>query len=395
MFSIRTARKGAENMLVLDRETATDLARHEGWPSVSIYLPTHRVHTETPQDLIRFKNLLRSAEEELVASGARTPEVDSLLRPARMLLEDSSFWRHMDSGLAVFIAEDVFHAFRTIAEPPERIFVGDRFLIRPLLAGLRGDERFLVLAISKNKVRLLEGTRTEMRELDVSRAPSSLAEALQYDDYERQVQFHTRTPASASGRGARSAVFHGHGGLPDVAKENLLRYFRAVDKGISDLVNDETAPLVLAGVDYLLPIYREANSYPHLVAETMRGNPDDLTPSELHAEALRVLEPHFRREYDDDLAALDRVSGMGVTSADLGEIVMAASEGRVKVLFVSDRESKWGSFDPSNGHVESHESRLPGDSDLSDLAAVETLLHGGVVHTSPAEEAAPAAIFRY
>jgi hypothetical protein len=30
---------------------------------------------------------------------------------------------------------------------------------------------------------------------------------------------------------------------------------------------------VLAGVEYLLPIYREANTYPHLLAEGIHGNP--------------------------------------------------------------------------------------------------------------------------
>jgi len=42
------------------------------------------------------------------------------------------------------------------------------------------------------------------------------------------------------------------------------------------------APLVLAGVEYLFPIYQEANTYPDLVEEGITGNPENLKPEELH-----------------------------------------------------------------------------------------------------------------
>ncbi|MDH4139494.1 MAG: hypothetical protein OEV43_02875 [Coriobacteriia bacterium] len=382
-------------MVALDREAVVDLARHFGWPSVSMYLPTHRVRTQTTQDLIRFKNLLKSAGEELLAGGIRAADAAAILEPARALLDDSAFWKHLGDGLATFIGPDTFEAFVIDSPMLERVFVGDRFLIRPLLPALHGNEHFYVLALSKNRVRLLSGTRSGVEEMSLVDAPTSLAEALRYDDYERQVQFHTRTPAAAAGRGQRSAVFHGHGGLPDVNKDNLLRYFRAVDKGIHDLLRDDTAPLLLAGVDYLLPLYREANSYAHLADEAMPGNPDELTPIELHAEAVRVLEPHFRHAFETHLAELDRLAGTDLYSADLGRIVGAAHEGRVKVLFVPEHRTDWGIFDPASGAIELHDERLPGDRDLADLAAAETLLHGGIVHTLAAEEAQSAAILRY
>ena len=38
---------------------------------ISLYMPTHRSGVETQQNQIRFKNLLREAEERLVASGMK------------------------------------------------------------------------------------------------------------------------------------------------------------------------------------------------------------------------------------------------------------------------------------------------------------------------------------
>jgi len=381
-------------MDVLDRETLLTLAQHKGWPSISIYMPTHPIPTESEPDPIVLKNLLKSAEEDLAASDMRAAEIDSMLKPARDLLSDGTVWRSGGAGLAVFIAEDTFYSFRSDGPFPERCSVSDRFLIRPLLAALGKGGRFFVLALSQKRVRLLEGSPDDVREIDLSGVPESLAEALKYDDYERQVQFHSRTPAGASGKGRRPAIFHGHGGAPEVGKDNVARYLRMVAKGIHEFLRDDNAPLVLAGVEFLIPMYREANTYPHLVGDAVLGNPDELTAAELHAKASELLEPHFRAELEADREDFARLGGTGSVSTDLDEIVPAASEGRVKTLFVSDTASAWGQFDPSSGRVDVHDSARPGDWDLTDFAAAETLLHGGVVHVE-AEEDGAAAIFRY
>jgi len=47
---------------------------------VSLYMPTHRAGRETEQDPIRYKDLLREAEERLMANGLRSPEVQEMLK---------------------------------------------------------------------------------------------------------------------------------------------------------------------------------------------------------------------------------------------------------------------------------------------------------------------------
>ncbi len=382
----------------LDRETLAELARHQAWPAISIHLTTHRAGPDVQQDPIRFKNLVKTAEESLRNAGVRSPEIDALLRPARDLLGDTAFWREGAEGLAVFLGEDASRVFRLDVELPETVTVSERFSIRPVLPALDTGERFFVLALSKKRVRLFEGTRTEVRELDLAGVPASLADALKYDDYERQVQFHSGTP-TGGGPGRRAAMFHGHGGIPDVEKSNLSRYFRMIDRGLRAFLRDDHAPLLLAGVDYLIPIYREMNSYPHLVDVSMTGNPDETSAAELHIEARRLLEPHFRVGLERDLASFGELAGTGIVSDDLAEIVSAAHEGRVKVLFVSQALAAYGSFDPASARVDINDEPLPGDWDLTDLAAAETLLHGGTIHAIDAidaeKTAGAAAIFRY
>jgi Bacterial archaeo-eukaryotic release factor family 7 len=156
-----------------------------------------------------------------------------------------------------------------------------RYHLKPLLPLLAGDGRFYVLALSQNEVRLLGASRYSTDEVKLGDdVPESLADALKLDEPEKQLQFHTGS--SGDGGAGRSAVFHGHGAKDD-SKDNILRYFRKIDRGLRDVLKGQEAPLVVAGVDYLLPIYREANTYSGLVEEGTTGNPEELSVEELHA----------------------------------------------------------------------------------------------------------------
>jgi len=81
------------------------------------------------------------------------------------------------------------------------------------------------------------------------------------------------------------------------------------------------------------------------------------------------------------------------------EAVLAAHHGRVDVLFVALGVQMWGNFDPSTNTVHVHQDSEPGDEDLLDLAAVQSILNGGTVYAVELEqvpEHAPlAAVFRY
>lgn len=367
---------------------------------VSIFMSTHRAGPETQQDPIRLKNLIAQAEERLLAADLRTPEAQQLLAPARALLSDGLFWRYQSDGLAVFLAQDTFRYYRLPFELNELVVVADRFHLKPLLSVLSGDERFYVLALSQNEVRLLEGTRFSVSEVDLEDVPQSLADALRHDDPERQLQFHTST-RGPTGRARRPAIFHGHGVGVNDAKLNILRYFRQIDDGLRDVLRGEQAPLILAGVDYLLPLYKEANTYLHLVDEGIIGNPEALSAKELHGRAWAIVQPLLRRAQEEAVARYEQLAGSGSdrVSHDLKMIVRAAYHGRVETLFVAVGLQQWGAFDADSNRVELREQAQPGDEDLLDFAAAQTLINGGIVY-AVAPDRMPdsvliAAIFRY
>jgi hypothetical protein len=359
-------------------ELKTLMGKYQGL-CISIFMPTFRTGVESQQNQIRFRNLLRGAEEKLLAAGLRSQEIKELLEPAQALPGNVLFWRRQSDGLALFLCAGLFRCFCLPEAFDELIVVADRFHIRPLLPVMRNDRRFYILALSQKEVRLLEGTGRSVREIELEALPKSLDEALQYDELEKQVRFRT---GSVSG-GTGMAMVSGHGGVADDTKDNLLKYFRMIDRGLHDRLKDETAPLVLAGVEYLFPIYREANTFPHLIEEGIPGNPRGINTDSLYRMALKIVGPFFQKAENNALAQYRQSSGTGLTSADIREIVPEAAQGRVGTLFIAAGSRNAGRFNWESGTVDLHRIPEAEDEDLLEIAAIQTYLNGGSVFILP------------
>jgi hypothetical protein len=368
-----------------------------GW-HVSVFMPTHRAGSEIQQDPIRLKNLLGEAEERLVAAGVRGPEAREQLEPASSLIQDRLFWQQQSDGLAIFLSSEVARHYRVPLDLEASVVIAEQFHLKPLMPLLSGDGKFFVLALSQDEVRLLQGSRYSVGEIDLESVPGSLAEALRFDDPESRLQFHTAS-GPTGGRGGRPAMFYGQGAPSDDDKVDILRYFQELDAGVQNLLAGEQAPLVLAGVEYLLPLYHEANSYPHLIEEGIQGNPEQLSAKELHQRAWALVQPYLLEERDRASQRFKQLASTGEASDDLSDIVPAAYHGRVGTLFVAIDHQQWGTFDPTLNEVQFVQEDEHGGQDLLDLAAVHTLLNGGQVYAveadkMPADEPL-AALLRY
>lgn len=379
---------------LLKSELSTLMQKYEGY-CVSIFLPTHRSGAEVQQNQIRLKKMLREAEERLIKVGLRPQEAKSFLEPASGLVNNVLFWKSQSDGLALFLSSGLFKYYCLPLSFAELIVVTDRFHIKPLLPALSHDERFYVLALSQNEVRLLEGTGQGVAEVDIDSVPKSLAEALQYDEPEKQIRFRAGSPGS----GDRGTMLSGHGADIEDGKDRLLKYFRQIDRGLRDFLRDKKSPLVLAGVDFLFPIYNEVNTYPFLLPEGIAGNPKGMNNEQIHKQAWQIVRPQFQRDEDEAVAQYRQSQGTGLTSNDIAEIVPAAFHGRVGLLFVAIGLQQWGTFHIEKDTIQLHDKRKPGSEDLLDLAAIQTYLNGGTVFALPAEHMPDglmlAAVFRY
>jgi len=373
--------------------------RHNG-PCISMFLPTHRSGMETHQDPLRLRNHIRAAENRLLLDHLRTTQVEHLLQPIQALLEDESFWLHPGDGLALFRSPDTFRTYWLPSSFKEQVVVTDHFYLKPLLPFLSKDERFSILALSQNEVRLLQATHYSVRKVDLPAVvPGGLAEALTYDEPENELQYHSSSSGVRGKGGRRATIFHGQGVGIDDSRADLLRYFQRVDRGLHELLRDEQAPLVLACVESLFPLYREVNTYPHLLDQGVPGNPDKLSAETLLRQAWAIMEPYLLLAREQAAARYREYTETGRASHNVREIIAAAFHGQVESLFIAIDQEQWGTFHPATNTLHVHRVARYHDDDLLDIAATQTLLHSGSVYAVgqaqvPGGELV-AAVFRY
>lgn len=362
----------------IDDSTLDGLFEVEFEHYVSIFLPTESVPPESDRDRIRLKNQLSSVEEMLAERGMRRVEARSLLKPVRERLEDDAFWRDSDRGTAIFLGDSFDRIYTNSYAFEPFVHVGDRFHITPLLPVIQARGRFLLLAISLGGVRFYKGDAHQIEELTSEAIPDGLREALQFDDPERRLQFHTGTDSTLALADERGAAFHGHSvGAKEAKKTRIRRYFHQVSDGIDQYLREEQLPMVLAGVDYLHPIYRESSDHQNLLEKAITGNPEEYKDEELHAEAWELVEPYYREDIQRIRAAVMDNLGSERATNDIREIVPAAFQTRVTALLIQRDETLWGRYDPEVDEVVVFEDREAGSDDLLNLAATYTLQYGG------------------
>jgi hypothetical protein len=259
--------------------------------------------------------------------------IHSVLAPLRRLVNDGLFWQYQSDGLALYSRPGWWRALRVPLDLPELAVVADRFHISPLLPLLTGDGHFFVLALSQHQIRLLEGTRDRLEEVHLPGVPLGVRDPLQGREAQKQLQLYVADRGGVAARG----IFSGHGSAGDLQKDQVLRYFRKVNRALREVLAGERAPMVLAAVEHLAPLWRQVNTYPHLVDQVLAGSPEELGRQDLHARAWAVVEPRFLQAQGEAAGTYHQLAGSGLTSRDPREIIRAAKEGRVETLFAVRR----------------------------------------------------------
>lgn len=375
---------------MITRDTILELLEKAENPALSIYLHTHEKGEEVQQDPIRFKNQLTEAERKLEERNMPARKIDEMLKPARKLLDRPPFWRYGDRGLALFISGDYFQTFKVPLDFREEVQVGRSFLITPLLPMITLEGTFCILALSQKKMRLLRATRESSHELAFEKAPKSMEEFKQYDLEEKSL-------SSYSGDRGRT-MFHGWGD-DSVESDYVENYLKQVENEVTSILRKRNDPLILAGVNEAVALYRKVNHYHRLMEQALTANPDPKSEAELRDEAWEVIRSYFLENMYSDLERYNDLKGTGKQSDNLSRIVESSHYGKVDTLFVCKGEQSWGWFDRDREVVHHGTENGSGGYDLINEAAIRTLSQGGDVYALEREDmpdgVTVAAIYRY
>lgn len=381
---------------IFTKEQFSELANYKANTCISIYLPTNAAGVEGNErfDPTIFRQALQQAGDELKQKGRSKEETDALLQPGHALINDETFWTNMSKGLVIFLADGYFKYVKLPFETEADTVIESSFFVTPLIQLIVKDEHYFLLVISKKQVKLFRGDAFGMQFLPVQGLPQGMADA-QAEDKDEETTF--RLGGSGANGGAN---FHGIGGGNNVDdKAKIATYLEAADDVIwKEILRNETAPLLLAGVEYLIPIYKSVTDYKHVYSEAMTGSHEREDLPTLYRQSMEIMAPYFRQRLEKALELYGNQSATALTACVAEDIIPAAYYGRVSYLFVQKGTHVWGTFDEMSSELKLHGTGGE-EEDLLDNAVAKTLQNGGEVFLVEKEEMPAdcplAAIFRY
>jgi hypothetical protein len=339
-------------------------------PCVSLYLPTHR--NGSPDDRHQFDGAVREAHT-LLKGALSAGEIKAFMEPVEKL-STPAFWQEHSEGIAIFRSRDHTACYRLPISVPAKVVASDSFHIRPLVRFLQSNQRYYLLSLSQNYVRLFKGSANGLGPVEIAGMPHSLEEALGTEERGRSVRVHY------GASGGKNPIFGGAGKSDTSRDEDLLRFFRAVDESLWPVLRDEKVPMILAAPQRELPIYRSISRYTHIADEGLHGNFSEARMEDMHAKVWPIVQKIVEARMKEVREHYDRLVSRARALDEIRGIASYAVQGRVYQLLVERDSQLWGKLDKANGALELHgKDRAQGDDDVLDDLAEAVLLRGGEV----------------
>jgi hypothetical protein len=328
--------------------------------SVSIYLPTNPA-SRGDAERIELKNLAREARTQLEQGGASRADVAAIEDELADLVDDDELWRHQARSLAIFLTPTTSTTFRLANNLGAAVEVSDRFHLKPLLRALTFPHTAFVLALAQNSVRVLEiAPELDPTEIQIPELPKDLASAA------GESSTSDRAP---SGRGQGS----------EGQKTRMRQYARQIDQALRPLLNGLDVPLILAATEPIDSIYRSVNSHPHLLAESLPGNPEASSDAQLTERARRLLDELYAAELRTIHETYALRASQRRASADIADVARAATYGLVETVLVDIDEVVPGHVAEETGAVTFDDADDAVNYGVVDEIARRVWLNGGKV----------------
>jgi hypothetical protein len=290
-------------------------------PCLSLYQPTHRHHPDNQQDPIRFRNLVKTMEESL-RQKYYTRDIRPLLEPFHALAEKESFWNHTLDGLAVVGAPGMFRVYRLQRPVPELGIVADSFHVKPLLRILQSADRYQVLGLTRQEVKLYEGNRDALDEIEL---PPAVADAIA-EAREAKLKQSNLSVWTHGSDSAKAGVHQSQGSNERAVDSSAERFFHTVDRTVLEHYSRPSGlPLLLVTLPQHQSLFRRVSHNPFLMSGAIDTDPNALTIEALRDRAW--VEPHYLTRLTGLVEMFGSARSKGLGTDDLALAPIASSQG--------------------------------------------------------------------
>ncbi|HAU30307.1 TPA: hypothetical protein DCW54_01595 [Candidatus Dependentiae bacterium] len=346
----------------MNRHDIPMLRAQESYPSLSIFVRTHRAMPAREQDPITVKNLVKEAKERLLKEFSAR-ELEALFAKIDESVVKIDYARSKD-GIAIFVNANVSKVFRLPVSVESRVIIDKVFALGEIDRIVHRLVQYYLLLLNEKSVRLYSGVGSILHEISDGGFPLSYerprVETMQYKVNNEIVR---HSPHDS-----------------EYFDEHKRQFMRKVDEACKVATKDRPLPLIITGADRTMSFFKEVHKQP--IAAEVSGD------FELYSifDLADAIEPATKKLWEEKqknkLAEFDQAVGKLHHAFGIRAVWKMAQEGRIKDLLVEEGYAVPGAINKadSTNIMLASDSTLPGISDdLVDLVVAKVVEQGGSI----------------
>lgn len=297
------------------KEQLQKIATETNTPCVTISLSTHRTHPDNLKDEVTLKNLLREAQERVIAEFGKRP-VAPLLEKIENIAAKIDVNYNLDS-LHIFLSNDTEEIIKSTWETShEGVHISDRFAVRPLIKSYNRSEDYLLMLLSQNEVRLFGAVNEDV------------IEEIENDDFpfseSRYFLTHTEDKSSDSKQ----------------VDNKVREFFNKVDKALVKVHNDTGLACVVICTEDNYSLLQQVADKPSVYLGYASIDYNNIATHQIAKQAWEIIKSLQHQRRADAITEIKEAVSQGTVYTDLQEIYQAAIDGRGDLLIVHQNFSQ-------------------------------------------------------
>jgi len=274
---------------------------------ITIILNTHRTKPDYLKDELTLKNLIKEAEDRLMANISKQ-DATELADRLKKLAAQIDHGHNLES-LMLFVNQDVADFTRLPISVTDRVVIDNTFATRDLIRAMHAESNYYVLVLSQDKVRLIEAFNDKF------------VKEVQLPFPMENSQLRTRNSAEAA--------------IASRQRNVIAEFFNRVDKEVNSIRSQNPLPVLICTVEENYPEYLKIADQKNSIYETFlnKNRISDKAPA-IVFEAWKIVQEHNKERNSERKSELLKAVTHNKFLSDTNEIFKAIIEGRVQTLFV-------------------------------------------------------------
>ncbi|MBX3042842.1 MAG: hypothetical protein KIT33_11980 [Candidatus Kapabacteria bacterium] len=268
-------------------------------PSVSIILNTHRTKPDNMKDQTLLKNLIKEAETRLLENYDK--KLAQILIEKCNELSDSIDHNYNLESLVLFVSEDFADFTRLPVEVENRVIIDNNFATRDLVRALHYETSYFVLALSRDKARLILAHTDKVVE--------EITEGFPFDN----TLYTTDKIKLSSSKG----------------QDNLIEeFFNRIDKNLNEINKENNYPVILATESRNYDNFIKVADKKEMIVGQINKNWDNDEAHNIVPEAWQQMKSYLSERNNERVSELKIAVSTGKFLSDITDIWNAVNQGR-------------------------------------------------------------------